>query len=193
LRLISIPAVPQCIPNLYIKVTIGRGMIVASEKMWILMQYFESFLRLGSRFLNRMNYMKRIGLLLLAVMSLVSCSKMVTMESIVGSWTEQYDPSVFAMDGSVDFCFESDNEYWLTIYDALSGGISTSNGHYVLKGNTITLYPEASIASIEGGSITYKVVKLTADEMEWQKEGTKYSKGTWGSDYRHFVRVRWVN
>lgn len=27
-------------------------------------------------------------------------------------------------------------------------------------------------------------------EMEWQKEGTTYSKGTWGSDYRHFVRVK---
>lgn len=22
----------------------------------------------------------------------------------------------------------------------------------------------------------------------WQKEGTTYSQGTWGSDYRHFVR-----
>ena len=139
-----------------------------------------------------MNDMKRIGLLLLlAVMSLVSCSKMVTMESIVGSWTEQYDPSVFAMDGSVDFYFDVDNEYRLTIYDALSGEVGISNGHYAIKGNTITLYPEESVASIEGGSITYKVVKLTADEMEWQKEGTKYSKGTWGSDYRHFVRVRW--
>ena len=136
--------------------------------------------------------MKRIGLLLLAVTSLVSCSKMVvTMESITGSWLEQYDPSVFAMDGSVEFYFDVDNEYRLTIYDALSGGIGTSNGHYALKGNTITLYPEASIASIDGGSTTYQVVKLTADEMEWQKEGTKYSKGTWGSDYRHFVRVRW--
>ena len=132
--------------------------------------------------------MKRIGLLLLAVMSLVSCSKMVTMESIVGSWTEQYDPSVFAMDGSAEFYFGVGNEYRYTTYDALFGETGISNGQFALEGNNIVLYPEASI---EGGSITCKVVKLTADEMEWQKEGTKYSKGTWGSDYRHFVRVRW--
>ena len=136
-----------------------------------------------------MNDMKRIGLLLLAVMSLVSCSKVVvTMESITGSWLEQYDPSVFAMDGSAEFYFGVGNEYQFMTYDALSGETGTSNGHFALEGNNIVLYPEASI---EGGSITYKVVKLTADEMEWQKEGTKYSKGTWGSDYRHFVRVRW--
>ena len=149
---------------------------------------FRAVLRLEGRFTDSMNDMKRIGLFLLAVMSLVSCSKMVTMESIVGSWTEQYDPSVFAMDGSVEFCFDVDNEYRLITYDALSGEVGTSNGHYALKGNNIILYPEASI---DPGSITYQVVKLTADEMEWQKEGTKYSKGTWGSDYRHFVRVRW--
>jgi hypothetical protein len=37
-------------------------------------------------------------------------------------------------------------------------------------------------------NVTYKLVKLTSKEMEWQKEGTTYSVGTWGSDYRHFVR-----
>lgn len=33
-----------------------------------------------------------------------------------------------------------------------------------------------------------RVVKLTSKEMEWQREGTTYSVGTWGSDYRHFVK-----
>ena len=33
-------------------------------------------------------------------------------------------------------------------------------------------------------NVTYKLVKQTSKEMEWQKEGTTYSTGTWGSDYR---------
>lgn len=28
-------------------------------------------------------------------------------------------------------------------------------------------------------NVTYKLVKLTSKEMEWQKEGTTYSVGTW--------------
>ncbi len=49
---------------------------------------------------------------------------------------------------------------------------------------TITINPAMSDYS----NVTYKLVKLTSKEMEWQKEGTTYSTGTWGSDYRHFVR-----
>ena len=49
---------------------------------------------------------------------------------------------------------------------------------------TITINPAMSDFS----NVTYKLVKLTSKEMEWQKEGTTYSVGTWGSDYRHFVR-----
>ena len=39
-------------------------------------------------------------------------------------------------------------------------------------------------------NVTYRIVKLTSREMEWQKIGTAPNPGTWASDYRHFVRVR---
>ena len=134
--------------------------------------------------------MKRIGVLLFAVLSLVSCSKMVTVASIEGTWAEQYDPSVFAMDGIVEFTFDADNKYQLWTNDGLSCIVKSHSGSYALnltKKNTITLNPQMS----DDSNITYTIVKLTEDEMAWQKEGTTYSKGTWGSDYRHFVRVRY--
>lgn len=52
--------------------------------------------------------------------------------------------------------------------------------------NTITLNPDKS----DDSRVTYTIVKLTSGEMAWQKAGTTYSEGTWGSDYRHFVRIR---
>ena len=51
---------------------------------------------------------------------------------------------------------------------------------------TITIIPAMSDFS----NVTYKLVKLTSDEMEWQREGTTYSVGTWGVDYRHFVKIK---
>ena len=34
----------------------------------------------------------------------------------------------------------------------------------------------------------FKIVKLTKNEMEWQRLGTTFQKGTVGSDFKHFVR-----
>ena len=110
-------------------------------------------------------------------------------ENIEGTWSEQYDPTVFAMDGSVTFTFDGNNHYQLHIYDALSGGSYDQSGTYALDlidKNTITLNPIMSDFS----GADYKIVKLTSDEMAWQRVGTTYSPGTWGSDYRHFVRVK---
>ncbi len=47
---------------------------------------------------------------------------------------------------------------------------------------------DPTVSMSDFSNVTYKLVKLTSKEMEWQKEGTTYSVGTWGSDYRHFVR-----
>ena len=133
--------------------------------------------------------MKRIGILLLAALALVACEKTLTQSTIEGTWAEQYDPTVFAMDGSVEFTFDGNNNYQLHTYDVLSGESHDYSGRYAIdlidKG-TITINPQMSDYS----NIAYKVVKLTSNEMAWQKEGTTYSKGTWGSDYRHFVRVK---
>ena len=67
--------------------------------------------------------------------------------------------------------------------------VLASKGNYLQKFTgdvTITLNQENS----DDSNATYVIVKLTSDEMAWQKVGTTYSEGTWGSDYRHFVRVK---
>ena len=131
--------------------------------------------------------MKRIGFLLLAAIALFGCNKTLTQANIEGSWSEQYDPAVFAMDGSVTYTFDGNNGYQLHLYDALGGESHDYSGHYaidLINKGTITINPAMS----DDSNVTYKIVKLTSKEMEWQKEGTTYSVGTWGSDYRHFVR-----
>ena len=133
--------------------------------------------------------MKRIGILLLAAIALTACEKTLTQSTIEGTWAEQYDPTVFAMDGSVEYTFDGNNNYQLHTYDALGGESHDYSGRYaidLINKGTITINPQMS----DYRNIAYKVVKLTSNEMAWQKEGTTYSKGTWGSDYRHFVRVK---
>ena len=124
----------------------------------------------------------------LLLAGLCSCEK-VNLNKLEGTWSEQYDPTVFAMDGSVTYTFDGNNNYQLHVYNALGGESHDYSGIYaidLIKKGTITINPQMSDFS----NITYKIVKLTSTEMAWQKEGTTYSIGTWGSDYRHFVRVK---
>ena len=124
----------------------------------------------------------------LLVAGLCGCEK-IDVNKLEGTWSEEYDPSVFAMDGSVTYTFQGNNHYQLNVYDVLSGESHDSSGSYAVDlfdKNTITINPQMSDFS----NVTYKIVKLSSKEMAWQKEGTTYSKGTWGSDYRHFVRVK---
>ena len=122
----------------------------------------------------------------LLVAGLCGCNK-VDVNKLEGTWSEQYDPAIFAMDGSVEYTFDGSNHYQKHVYDALSGKSHDYSGTYaidLINKGTITINPQMSDYS----NVTYKLVKLTSKEMEWQKEGTTYSVGTWGSDYRHFVR-----
>ena len=122
----------------------------------------------------------------LLVAGLCGCEK-IDVNKLEGTWSEQYDPNVFAMDGSVEYTFDGNGHYQMHVYDALSGESHDYNGSYaidLINKGTITINPQMSDFS----NVTYKLVKLTSKEMEWQKEGTTYSQGTWGSDYRHFVR-----
>ena len=124
----------------------------------------------------------------LLVVGLCGCEK-IDVNKLEGTWSEQYDPTVFAMDGSVTFTFDGSNHYQMHVYDALSGESHDYSGSYaidLINKGTITLNPQMSDFS----NVTYKLVKLTSKEMEWQKEGTTYSVGTWGSYYRHFVREK---
>lgn len=125
----------------------------------------------------------------LLVASLTSCVK-IELNKLEGTWAEQYDPTVFAMDGSLKFTFDGNGNYQLQTYDALSGESNERSGRYELdmfeEKNTITFNPMMS----DFTNVTYRIVKLTSREMEWQKIGTAPNPGTWASDYRHFVRVR---
>ena len=122
----------------------------------------------------------------LLVAGLCGCEK-IDVNKLEGTWSEQYDPNVFAMDGSLEYTFDGNGHYQMHVYDVLSGESHDYNGSYaidLINKGTITINPSMSDYS----NVTYKLVKLTSKEMEWQKEGTTYSVGTWGSDYRHFVR-----
>ena len=121
----------------------------------------------------------------LLVAGLSGCEK-IDVNKLEGTWSEQYDPTVFAMDGSVEYTFDGNGNYQKHVY-VLGGESHDYSGHYaidLINKGTITINPAMSDFS----NVTYKLVKLTSKEMEWQKEGTTYSVGTWGSDYRHFVR-----
>ena len=122
----------------------------------------------------------------LLVAGLSGCKK-IDVNKLEGTWSEQYDPMVFAMDGFEEYTFDGSNHYQMHVYDVLSGESRDYTGTYAIdlidKG-TITINPAMSDFSY----ITYKLVKLTSDEMEWQREGTTYSVGGWGGDYRHFVK-----
>ena len=142
--------------------------------------------------------MKKISLIIIAILALTGCTKNEVYEAyILGTWGECYDASKYAFDGVLRYTFDGGNTY--TLYTSNPDGSSqnTITGNYVLasKGNyvqkftgdvTITISQEES----DDSNATYVIVKLTSDEMEWQRVGTTYSEGTWGSDYRHFVRVK---
>ena len=138
-----------------------------------------------------MKILRTLICLALLVAGLSGCEK-INLNRLEGTWAEQYDPTVFAMDGSLEFTFDGNGKYQLHNYDALSGKTEDHSGGYLLDAeyieekNTITFNPYMS----DFTNVTYKIVKLTSNEMAWQKIGTAPNPGTWGSDYRHFVRVK---
>lgn len=124
------------------------------------------------------------------VLSFVTCDKEeIDINQIYGTWSESYNLDNFSFDGSVDYTFNNDTTY--TLYTSnIDGSVQhTTTGLYRLGlfgDNTITINPDKSDFS----NVTYVIVKLTSKEMAWQKQGTTYSPGTFGSDYRHFVKVK---
>lgn len=120
----------------------------------------------------------------------VSCSKEeVQLDRLQGKWYECYNDPGFIMDGSIKYEFTETNTYIRTSYDALTHNTSVEQGVYALGisgNNVLTLNPQMSDFS----SVSYTIVKLTPTEMAWQKVGTTYSKGAFGSDYRHFKRIK---
>ena len=55
----------------------------------------------------------------LLVAGLSGCEK-IDVNKLEGTWTEQYDPTVFAMDGAVTFTFNGNNGYRRCLTSAMS-------------------------------------------------------------------------
>ena len=142
-----------------------------------------------------MKVIRTLSVLFLASVSLLtaSCSKMeVTQGNIIGSWAEAYEGyPYYAPDGFLDWTFNTNNTANIHVYDVFAGTNDYSRSFSVEKGRII-LDP---FESLEGEGVSnleeqYNITKLTATEMEWQRVGTSFAKGTVGSDFKHFTRTK---
>ena len=59
----------------------------------------------------------------------------------------------------------------------------TRTNTYILQDDLLILNTEHS-----ENALRYQIVEFKKNEMAWQMEGTEYSGGTWGSEYKHFKR-----
>lgn len=101
-----------------------------------------------------------------------------------GTWDECYDTPNFIMDGIVEYTFNENGTYQVYSYDALSHRENTQTSTFVLQEDLLILNDNI------GNRLQYNIIKLNKDEMAWQREGTVYSEGTLGSDYKHFKRIK---
>lgn len=129
--------------------------------------------------------MKRILLIMTAIICLCGCEKPIDTSMIIGTWSECYDDPNFIMDGTVEYTFNEDGTYQVYSYDALSGNEVTRTHEYIIKDGVITLNTAATDSA---NSISYIITELDDKDMSWQKVGTTYTPGSNGSDYKHFKR-----
>ena len=116
-----------------------------------------------------------------------SCSKDedINITNLVGTWDECYDNPYFIMDGIVEYTFYENGTYQVYSYNALSHMEHTSTNTYILQDDLLILNTEFS-----ENALRYHIVKFKKNEMAWQMEGTEYSEGSLGSDYKHFKRKK---
>lgn len=138
-------------------------------------------------FTLKKSLMKKFFLLLIT--TLVFCSSCSNDEEIDvsvlnGTWDECYDNPSFIMDGIVEYTFLENGTYQVYSYDALSHKEHTKTSTYILHEKVLILNDNTE------NELCYNIIKLNKNEMAWQREGTKYSEGTLGSDYKHFKRIK---
>ncbi|MGI6242258.1 MAG: hypothetical protein ACOYJK_01770 [Prevotella sp.] len=107
---------------------------------------------------------------------------------LIGTWDESYNDPNFIMDGSVMYTFNSNNTYTWVVNQYLSDNTTqtgTDNYAFDIDNRKLIIY---HFTNNKTSSVTYNVVKLNSKELSLQKEGTTFSRGTLGSDYRHFVK-----
>ena len=89
------------------------------------------------------------------------------------------------MEGTVEYTFYENGTYQVYSYDAFSHMEHTRTNTYVLQDDLLILNTEHS-----ENALRYHIVEFKKNEMAWQMEGTEYSEGTWGSEYKHFKRKK---
>lgn len=110
----------------------------------------------------------------------------ITQENIIGTWADEYsDYPYFATEGGVTYTFKADGTVDIHYYDVFAGSHDETK-IYLIENDELWLNPNMSDLSGDA----FKIIKLTKTEMEWQRVGTTFSKGTVGSDFQHFVRPR---
>ncbi len=135
--------------------------------------------------------MKKLLFVLLCISLCFGCSKMeleVSSENILGVWADDYSayPS-YAPEGGEMYTFKDDGHVDIHYYDVFAGDHDVTTTYTVGDSDNVIFinYP-----NVDESFKSYKIVKLTNDEMEWQRVGTNFSKRTVGSDFKHFVRSK---
>ena len=138
--------------------------------------------------------MKKISLLIAAILAFSGCSKLEVNEvNILGTWVDDYSAyPYYAPEGGETYTFKADGKVDIHFYDAFAGEHDVQRTYTVgalgtpagMENDVLSFDPYMPDFSGE----SFKIVKLTKNEMEWQRLGTTFQKGTVGSDFKHFVR-----
>ena len=139
-----------------------------------------------------------LATVVLSLFTFISCDKdelEISTENILGQWVEDYsDYPYFTTEGYATYTFNANSTVDIHFYDVFAGehdvqrtysvgAIETTSG---MENDVLLLDPHMSDYSGEG----FKIVKLTKNEMEWQRLGTTFQKGTVGSDFKHLIRKK---
>lgn len=138
--------------------------------------------------------MKKICFVLMSIALFAGCTKMeVNTDNILGTWVDDYsDYPYYAPEGGETYTFKADGTVDIHFYDVFAGDHDVQKTYCV--GSMVTPTGEEKdvltfnqfMSDFSGED--FKIVKLTKNEMEWQRLGTTFQKGTVGSDFKHFVR-----
>ena len=130
----------------------------------------------------------------MAILAFAGCSKLeVNKENILGTWVDDYSAyPYYAPEGGETYTFNADGTVDVHYYDVFAGDhdvqrtytVGAVEGTSGMENGVLLLDPHMSDYSGDG----FKIVKLTKTEMEWQRLGTTFQKGTVGSDFKHFRR-----
>ena len=138
--------------------------------------------------------MKKITLFIMAILVFAGCSKLeVNQANILGTWVDDYSAyPYYAPEGGETYKFNADGTVDVHYYDVFAGDHDVQRTYTVcslgtptgIENDVLSFDPQMSDLSGED----FKIVKLTKNEMEWQRLGTTFQKGTVGSDFKHFRR-----